>query len=106
MNIGKRLMAWTWVLLFFVLLSSCSLAVEKQYKKISREAMSKIVDGKIDKAIKDMIQARKELPGDLESLYVLAVASAQKGDMDQAFAYAQKAIDGGLPIERFYTCVE
>jgi alkaline phosphatase D len=55
----------------------------------------------LDKAIKDMNQTQKDLPGDLESLYVLAVASAQKGDLDQAFVYTQKAIDGGLPIERF-----
>ena len=101
MKYCKRVSGCVYMLSLISMFSSCSLAVEKQYKKISREAMAKIVDGKIDKSIKDMNQIQKDLPGDLESLYVLAVASAQKGNVNQANEYAIKAIDGDLPIERF-----
>jgi len=101
MKYFKRVSGCVCILSLISMFSSCSLAAEKQYKKISREAISKIVDGKIDKVIKDMKQTQKDLPGDLESLYVLAVAYAQQGNVYQAYEYAKKAIDDGLPIGRF-----
>jgi alkaline phosphatase D len=73
----------------------------EQYKRISREAMSQIVDGKHDEAIDTCEAYLREHPDDIESLYVLSVAHAQKRETDKALSYASKAIAAGLPFERF-----
>lgn len=72
-----------------------------QYKKQNRDAISSIVDGKHDAAIKHFDEYLAEHPGDLESLYGLAVAYTQKGDLGKAMGYAKRAVDAGLPFERF-----
>jgi alkaline phosphatase D len=74
---------------------------EEQYKQLGREAISKIVDGKHDKAIKNLENYLKKHPNDLESMYGLAVAYSQKKDIDKAVAYAKQAVDAGLPFNRF-----
>jgi len=73
----------------------------KQYKKQNRDAISQIVDGKFDAAIKHFETYLKEQPGDLESFYGLAMAHAQKQDIPKAISYVNLAIDGGLPFGRF-----
>jgi alkaline phosphatase D len=75
-------------------------AVE-QYKQVSRDSISRIVDGKHDNAVKRFENYLKKHPGDLESLYGLAVAYAQKKDIVKAMAYAKQAVDAGLPFGRF-----
>ncbi|MFQ6036477.1 MAG: alkaline phosphatase D family protein [Sedimentisphaerales bacterium] len=72
-----------------------------QYKKFTRDTISQIVDGKYDAAIKHFEDYLDEQPNDLESLYGLTVAYAQKQDINKAIAYANKAIDAGLPFARF-----
>ncbi|MGB2861766.1 MAG: hypothetical protein WBC05_00445, partial [Sedimentisphaerales bacterium] len=42
-----------------------------------------------------------EHPKDLESMYGMAVAHAQKKEIDKAITYVQKAVDEGLPFARF-----
>ena len=73
----------------------------EQYKQLAREAISQIVDGKHDKAIKNLEKYLKKHPGDLESMYGLVVAYAQKKDIGKAVAYAKQAVDAGLPLGRF-----
>jgi len=73
----------------------------EQYKQLGREAISQIVDGKHDKAIKNLEKYLKKHPGDLESMYGLTVAYAQKKDIVKAMAYAKQAVDAGLPLGRF-----
>jgi alkaline phosphatase D len=84
------------LLLFVVVIHSA-----EQYKIQTRDAIAQIVDGKYDKAIKSIKDYLKEHPDDLESMYGLAVAYAQKKDINQAVAYARQAIDAGLPFGRF-----
>jgi alkaline phosphatase D len=74
---------------------------EEQYKQLGREAISKIVDGKHDKAITNLENYLNKHPSDLESMYGLAVAYAQKKDIDKAVAYTKQAVDAGLPFGRF-----
>lgn len=95
-----REMAVSLVALLSVLLGQRCLGVE-QYKQISRESIARIVDGQPDRAIATSEEYRKKRPGDLESFYVLAVAHAQKGDITASLGWARKAIEGGLPCERF-----
>ncbi len=75
-------------------------AVE-QYKLIARDALAKIADGNVDGATRTSEDYLANHPKDLESLYVLAVAHAQKGDIETALSYLTKALDGGLPLARF-----
>jgi len=73
----------------------------EQYKQQNRDAISQIVDGKQDKAIKHFKNYLKNHPNDLESMYGLAVAYAQQKDIGNAVAYTRQAVDAGLPFGRF-----
>lgn len=73
----------------------------EQYKQLGREAISQIVDGKYDKAIKNLEKYLKKHPSDLESMYGLTVAYTQKKDIGRAISYAKQAVDAGLPFSRF-----
>ncbi|MBL7145964.1 MAG: tetratricopeptide repeat protein [Phycisphaerae bacterium] len=74
---------------------------QEQYKLISRDAMSQIVDGEYDAAIKHFEDYLSEHPKDLESMYGLAVAYSQKNNITTAMAYVNKALDEGLHFSRF-----
>jgi alkaline phosphatase D len=74
---------------------------QEQYKIISRDAISQIVDGKHDDAIKIFEGYLREHPHDLESMYGLALAYTQKNDIPTAIGYVEKAIAEGLPFSRF-----
>ncbi|MBN2326064.1 MAG: alkaline phosphatase D family protein [Candidatus Omnitrophica bacterium] len=74
---------------------------QEQYKRISRDAVSDIVDGKIDAAIESASAYLDEHPDDLESMFVLAAAFAQKNDLDQAYDYVRRSVDAGLPLARY-----
>ena len=65
---------------------------QEQYKKFGNKGISLIVDGKNDAAIKHYEDVLMKYPGDLESLYGLAVVYAQKRDLDRATAYVEKAV--------------
>jgi ribosomal protein S15P/S13E len=67
-----------------VFLSGLDVHVAEQYKKLARDAVSDIVDGKCDTAIKHFKDYLNEHPKDLESMYGLAVAYAQKQEIDKA----------------------
>jgi alkaline phosphatase D len=82
-------------------LSSYTAKAAEQYKTYTRDAMSEIVDGKYDKAIKSLKDYLKDHPDDLESMYGLTVAYAQKKDINQAVAFSKSAVDAGLPFGRF-----
>ena len=100
MNWNKtfRVSLFVCIILFFSVLV---IYAAEQYKQQSRDAISRIVDGKHDIAVKQFENYLKKHPGDLESLYGLAVAYAQKKDIDKAMAYAKQAVDAGLPFGRF-----
>ncbi|MGC9328263.1 MAG: alkaline phosphatase D family protein [Candidatus Hinthialibacter sp.] len=76
-------------------------AAQEQYKRISRDAISDIVDGKIDAAIETASSYLDAHPGDLESMFVLAAAYAQKNDLDRAYDYVRRSVEAGLPIARY-----
>ena len=100
MNWNKtfRVSLFVCIILFFSVLV---IYAAEQYKQQSRDAISRIVDGKHDSAVKQFENYLKKHLGDLESLYGLAVAYAQKKDIDKALAYAKQAVGAGLPFGRF-----
>jgi alkaline phosphatase D len=72
------------------------------YKKQHRDAFPQIMDGKeLDDVIEHLNNLRTRYSGDLEALYTLAIVYAKKGDIEKSFSYMKKAVDGGLPFERF-----
>jgi len=73
----------------------------EQYKQLTRNVISRIVDGQHEAAIEHFEDYLGEHSGDLESLYGLAVAYTQKQDLDKAMVYVKEAVDGGLPFGRF-----
>jgi len=84
--------------LFLFVPATCA---QEQYKKQNRDAISQIVDGKYDAAIEHFEDYLSKHPKDLESMYGLAVAYAQKQDTDKAIVYVMQALDEGLPFSRF-----
>ena len=95
-----RAIAVAYVTLLSLLSGHVCLGLE-QYKRISRESMARIVDGKYDEAIQTSNEYLKAHPDDLESMYVLAVAYAQKGQIEKSLFYVESAVAAGLPLERF-----
>jgi len=85
------------------ILLSCVFTVlgQEEYKLQTRDAISLVVKGKLDAAVADMDGYLKKYPGDLESMYGLAVAYSQKRDIARAIEYVKKAVDAGLPFGRF-----
>lgn len=73
----------------------------EQYKKHARDAISQVVDGNLDSALKHFENYLKNHPNDLESLYGMAVVYAQKKDITNAMEYAKQAVGAGLPFGRF-----
>jgi len=73
-----------------------------QYKRLHRVLITKLAAGDADAAIKGAEALLKGIPDDLESLYVLAVAHAQKKEIEVAMTYVARAVEGGLPLERFH----
>ncbi|MCP4609948.1 MAG: tetratricopeptide repeat protein [Planctomycetes bacterium] len=95
----------TWILtliclliLFFFVPIVCA---QEQYKKLGRDAISQIVDGEYDAAIKHFEDYLIKHPKDLESMYGLAVAYSQKNNITTAMAYVEKALNEGLQFSRF-----
>jgi len=84
-----------------LIISGPAIHAAEQYKKQGRDAICDIVDGKYDAAVEHFEGYLSEHPKDLESMYGLAVAYAQKQEIDKAVTYVQKAVDEGLPFARF-----
>ena len=72
-----------------------------QYKKQNRDAIALIVDGKTDQAINYFNKYLQAHPGDLESYFGLVIAYTSQRNFEAAMEYVRKAVDGGLPMERF-----
>jgi len=74
----------------------------RPYKGIAKAFITNIANGKVDAAIKGANDYLAEAPGDLESLYCLAVAYSTLKQPDKAMEYVKQAIAGGLPVGRFH----
>ena len=72
-----------------------------QYKRVHQRAMKHIERGKPQDAIKLCEDALKGMPDDPDTLYCMAVAQVQLGELEAAVATASRAVGKGLPIGRF-----
>jgi alkaline phosphatase D len=76
-------------------------AIPDNYKRLHQDAMRLIFDGKLDQAIQDMTGLLEKYPADAEAHYALTVALAQAGRIEEAVVHLRKAVQLGLPPERF-----
>ena len=72
-----------------------------QYKRIHQSAFRNVLGGTPEQAIKNLKKVLAQTPEDAESHYMLAVAHASRSRLDVADRHAQKAIELGMPADRF-----
>jgi alkaline phosphatase D len=71
------------------------------YKRLGQRHILLTMEGHADQAVDSCRQHLAKDPRDLESLFTLAVAQCQVGDIDAAMATMRGAVAAGLPFERF-----
>ncbi|MHC4501935.1 MAG: hypothetical protein ACYTFI_01410, partial [Planctomycetota bacterium] len=81
--------------------ATTALAKSAQYKKSNRELITRIATGRAAEAVKRARDYLKKKPKDLESMYILALAHASLDEPAKGMDYVKKAVEGGLPVERF-----
>lgn len=71
------------------------------YKKTHRDMVTAMARGRPEEALDAARRFFDENPGDLETLYVKALALSQLGKTDEAMDVMKTAVDAGLPFGRF-----
>jgi len=72
-----------------------------QYKRRGQRQMLAIQEGHPELAVEYCKKRLLKDPNDSETLYMLTVAWSQLGEFDSAMVIMHKALDAGLPFERF-----
>jgi alkaline phosphatase D len=75
--------------------------IKDRYKRRGQRQMLDIVEGRPQEAIDYCLELLEKDPDDLESMFNLAVAQAKLNDGEAAMQTVGKALDRGLPFERF-----
>ncbi len=73
----------------------------RSYKKSSFPGLEAVEAGDYAKAAAFFQKRLAQMPDDLEAMYGLVAALAGMGKLDEALATARKAVEAGLPVERF-----
>jgi alkaline phosphatase D len=76
-------------------------AANRQYKRSGQRLLLFVLDGKIDSAITKCKSRLKKYPSDLEALFILTIAYCQLENKQAALETAKKALESGMPLERF-----
>ena len=72
-----------------------------QYKRVHQRIMKQLLAGRYDEAAAAAKKVLQKQPGDVESLYCLAIAQARTGDAKAANATVKRAVEAGLSLGRF-----
>jgi alkaline phosphatase D len=75
--------------------------IKFEYKRRGQRQMLDIVEDRPQETIKYCQELLAEDPDDLESLFNLAVAQAHIGDINSAIQTMERAVQAGIPFERF-----
>ncbi len=75
--------------------------IKEYYKRRGQRQMLDIVEGRYEEAANYCRELLAENPNDLESMFNLAVAQTQIGNLDEAMETVKQAVEAGLPFERF-----
>jgi alkaline phosphatase D len=84
-----------------VLIGAGLCAAAQSYKGIHRDMITSLAAARADKAVAEAEKFLEQHPDDAESHFILACAHTAKGNLEGAVAHAKKAIENGLPVERF-----
>lgn len=71
------------------------------YKKLPTNAIAAIAQGNPDEAIENLKNILSDFPSDAESHYCMAVAYAVKSNISKSMDHVKKALESGMPLERF-----
>ena len=77
-----------------------SFSKKDKYKRVHQFSLRFILRGKLDKTEKFLTKFVERFPKDAESLYMLGILQGQRGNVDLAEEFMQRAIDSGLPDDR------
>jgi len=75
--------------------------VQKASKRTGQQQIQAAIDGNPQKTVEACERFLESDPKHLESLYNLTVAWTQLNDSEKAMVCARRAVDAGLPLERF-----
>ena len=73
---------------------------ENQYKRVHQSSLRLILRDELDKTERFLERYLARHPTDAETIYMLGVLHARKGDSDKAVEYLKRAIAVGLPEQR------
>ena len=89
------------LLSIFLVVGATSCKGQRAYKKQTRTHITDLAVGNDERAISDLRAFLKAHPGDTEALYGLALGLALQGKPEQGLEFVHKALELGLPLERF-----
>jgi len=92
---------WVPLACVMVLVGAASCPAARQYKKAHRNMITAVAAGRAKKALAEAQRFLEKHPGDAESHFVLACAHTALGGLDEAMAHVKKAVEAGMPVERF-----
>ncbi|NND31829.1 MAG: alkaline phosphatase [Saprospiraceae bacterium] len=98
---GRILMICLWLFGLLPLPGQNAYPTDEQYKKRPTNAIAAIAQGKADTAIYNLQEYLLSYPDDAESHYCLTVAYSVKNMIPESMDHLRKAVDSGMPIERF-----
>jgi alkaline phosphatase D len=84
-----------------LVLTAAAQAAPKAYKQENRYYVTEIVKGKPEIALEYSKDYLSQYPEDLEALYIQAAAYCQMNEVGKAVISTKKALELGLPFERF-----
>ena len=72
-----------------------------QYKRIHQNALRAVLEANTTTSIEALKAHAQAHPNDAETWFMVAVAYTARDEMEQAMKSAKRAVDLGLPVERF-----
>ena len=96
----RILLLCCWVFVGLLLTTDAYSQRASQYKRVHQRALKQIIEDQSDAAIAELIQFSEKFPDDAETYFMLAVAHARKGQVDEAIAHVRNALERGLPKGR------
>ncbi|MAB89081.1 MAG: alkaline phosphatase [Planctomycetes bacterium] len=87
--------------ILIITIVSATLVSQQQYKKLHRDALRQVVNGKPAKVVTAMRARIGDKADDPEDWFMLAIAECKLGQADDAERSARQALKLGMPEERF-----
>jgi alkaline phosphatase D len=101
-----RIHTWSALVTAFLLLPLAdsqgqTVNLGEEYKRIHQNALRAILDGNTTGSIQALRAYAQAHPNDAETCYMVAVAHTARDEMEQGMESVKRAVELGLPVERF-----